>query len=113
MPLFDEPPLHDFPDRAIRRLLENPGNLRDLITAVVPDLVDQFDFERLEILPRAFLLDDWRRRESDLLFRLPFRDDEAAPPVLVCLLIEHQSVPDPVMPLRVLLYAMLYWQEEW
>jgi predicted transposase YdaD len=113
MPLFDEPPLHDFPDRAIRRLLENPGNLRDLIAAVVPDLVDRFDFDRLEILPRAFLLDDWRRRESDMLFRLPFRDDEAAPPVLVCLLIEHQSEADPVMPLRVLIYAMLYWQEEW
>jgi putative YhgA-like transposase len=113
MSLFDEPPLHDFPDRAIRRLLENPSNLRDLIAAVVPDLVDRFDFERLEILPRAFLLDDWRRRESDLLFRLPFRDDDSAPPVLVCLLIEHQSVADPVMPLRVLIYAMLYWQEEW
>ena len=43
-----EPPLHDFPDRAIRKLLENPGNLRDPIAAVVPDLVERFDFGRLE-----------------------------------------------------------------
>lgn len=113
MPLFDDPPLHDFPDRAIRRLLEDPHNLRDLIAAVLPDLVDRFDFERLERPPRTFLLDDWRRRESDMLFRLPIRAEESAPPALVCLLIEHQSEPDPPMPLRVLVYAALYWEQEW
>ena len=36
MSLFDEPLLHDFPDRAIRKLLEDPRNLRDLLRAVVP-----------------------------------------------------------------------------
>jgi predicted transposase YdaD len=116
MPLFDEPPLHDFPDRAIRRLLEDPHNLRHLLAAVLPDLVTRFDFDRVERVDRAFLLDDWRRRESDLLFRLPFQPapgDEAAPPALVCLLIEHQSEPDPWMPLRVLVYAALYWEREW
>jgi hypothetical protein len=116
MPLFDEPPLHDFPDRAIRRLLEDPHNLRHLLAAVLPDLVARFDFDHVERVDRAFLLDDWRRRESDLLFRLPFqpaRGDEAALPALVCLLIEHQSEPDPWMPLRVLVYAALYWEREW
>jgi hypothetical protein len=29
------------------------------------------------------------------------------------LLIEHQSEPDPWMPLRVLLYAALFWNAEW
>jgi hypothetical protein len=29
------------------------------------------------------------------------------------LLIEHQSEPDPPMPLRVLLYAVLFWEREW
>lgn len=113
MPLFDDPPLHDFPDRAIRRLLEDPGNLRDLIAAVLPDLVEQFDFDRVERPPRTFLLDDWRRRESDMLFRLPFRAEQELPPALVCLLVEHQSEPDPPMPLRVLVYAALFWEQEW
>src|SRR5216684_2378173 len=88
MPLFDEPPLHDFPDRAIRRLLEEPRNLRDLIAAVLPDLVGRFDFDRLDRPPRTFLLDDWRRRESDMLFRLPFRVEPTIPPALVCILLE-------------------------
>jgi hypothetical protein len=65
---------------------------------------------------RTFLLDDWRRRESDLLFRLPFQPasaDEATLPALVCVLIEHQSEPDPWMPLRILVYAALFWEREW
>jgi predicted transposase YdaD len=113
MPLFDEPPLHDFPDRAIRHILQQPDNLRNLVAAVLPDLVDRFDFEHVEPVGREFLLDDWRRRESDLLFRLPFLAGEEAPPALVCILIEHQSEPDPWMPLRVLVYAALFWEREW
>jgi hypothetical protein len=34
-------------------------------------------------------------------------------PALVCLLLEHQSQEDPCMPLRTLLYAVLYWDREW
>jgi hypothetical protein len=55
----------------------------------------------------------WRRRESDLLFRIPFRTESDQPPALVCVLLEHQSAPDPQMPLRMLLYAVLYWEREW
>src|SRR5689334_22832135 len=116
MSFFDDPPLHDFPDRAIRLLLENPHNLRDLLTVVVPDLAARFDFERVEIVPTRFLLDDWRRRESDLLFHIPYaigQEPASEEAVLVCLLLEHQSEPDARMPLRTLLYAMLYWEREW
>jgi hypothetical protein len=73
MSLFDDPPLHDFPDRAIRRIQADPANLRDLIAAVLPDLVARFDFARVGDAGREFVLEDWRRRENDLLFRLPFR----------------------------------------
>lgn len=114
MSLFQEPPLHDFPDRAFRQLLSDPGNLRDLVAALLPDVAARLDFSRLEILPRTFLLDDWRHREADLLIRLPWLPAEVdAPPLLVCLLVEHQSEADPAMPLRTLLYATLQWQEEW
>jgi hypothetical protein len=113
MPSQNEYSLHDFPDRAIRHLLENRDNLRELIAEILPHLVDRFDFDRLEPVSREFLMDDWRRRQSDLLFRLPFRKGAEESPVLVCLLVEHQSAPDPRMPLRMLLYAVLYWEREW
>src|SRR5262249_6348169 len=63
--------------------------------------------------PRTFLLDDWWRREGDVLVRLPFRTPGQSDAVLVCVLVEHQSKPDPAMPLRVLLYAVLHWDQEW
>ena len=113
MSLLNDPPLRDFPDRAIRRLLMDPHNLRDLIADVAGDLAAALDFDRTEPIDREFLLEDWRRRESDLLFRVPFRTPAGAPPALVCVLVEHQSSPDPSMPLRMLLYAVLYWEREW
>jgi hypothetical protein len=112
MPPSDPLPLHDFPDRAIRHLLQDPCNLRELLTVIVPDLAAALDFDRMALQDRSFLLEDWRRRESDLLFRIPFREapDREA---LICLLLEHQSRPDPPMPLRSLLYAVRYWNREW
>jgi hypothetical protein len=47
------------------------------------------------------------------LFRIPYRTAAETVPVLVCVLIEHQSQPDPRMPLRMLLYTVLYWEREW
>lgn len=105
--------LHDFPDRAIRRLLEDPRNLREIVADLLPDLADRFDFDHIENVRRDFLLEDWRGRESDLFFRLPFHDEGGDQPTLVCLLVEHQSRPDVLMPLRILVYAVLYWEREW
>jgi hypothetical protein len=113
MSFLSDPPLHDFPDRALRRLLEHRHNLRDLLRLNAPDLAEHFDFERAELLDRSFLLENWRGREADLLFRIPFHAGDGEEPVLVCVLLEHQSKPDPRMPLRMLLYAVLYWERQW
>jgi len=112
MPPAEEGSLHDFPDRAIRDALAQPANLRDLLQAVVPQLAPGFDCDRATLLPREYLLDDWRCREADLLFRVPYHTAAGDQPALVCVLIEHQSRPDPAMPLRLLLYAVLYWERE-
>jgi hypothetical protein len=111
MTRFDRLPLHDFLDRALRAALENPANLHDLLTLILPDLAARLDFARAELIRPTFLLDDWRGRESDLLFLVPLRD--VAGPVLVCLMIEHQSRPEPILPLRMLVYAALFWEQQW
>jgi len=105
--------LHDFPDRAIRWQLQQPGNLRDLLGAVVPTLAPHLDCDQAELQSPIFPLDDWRYRESDLLFLIPYRTGKGRQRVLVCVLIEHQSAADPRMPLRVLLYTVLFWEREW
>jgi hypothetical protein len=112
MPTANDPP-HDFPDQAIREQLQDPANLRELLHAVLGELADGFVCEERQVLPRDFPLEDWRHRESDLLFRIPYRTPEQTVPVLVCVLLEHQSRQDPLMPLRMLVYAVLYWEREW
>jgi len=113
MSLFDDPPLRDFPDRAIRRLLEDPANLGELLGAVHPELSRHMDFSRVELVTRTFLMEDWRERECDLFFRVPYRTPTMEQWILVCVLLEHQSAPDPRIPLRLLIYAALYWEREW
>ena len=93
MSFFTDPPLHDFPDRAHRLLLEHPDNLRELVGAVAPDLAGGFVFSRVRKLDRTLPLPDWRRRESDLLFSIPWQAsaDGPAAEALLCLLVEQQS----------------------
>jgi hypothetical protein len=114
MPLFDRPPVHDFPDRAFRDALEQVANLRDVLVEAVPDIASHLVFEQARYIKPAFLLEDWRGRESDLLCLIPYRvSDTTQELVLICILLEHQSRADPLMPLRVLLYAVLFWEQQW
>ena len=91
MPVADDEPLRDFPDRALRQLLGYPQHLRSLLRCVVPELADGFDCDRARSLEREFPLDDWRRRESDLLFLIPYQTAGEELWALVCVLIEHQK----------------------
>jgi hypothetical protein len=105
------PAPRDFPDRVLRDALVRPDNLRALLRRTHPQLADRLDYARLEVVRRSYLLDDWRQREADVLVRLPLLG--GAGEVLVCVLVEHQTNPDPVMPLRLLLAAVLFWEQEW
>jgi hypothetical protein len=104
---------HDFPDRAIREALMQANNLRALLRDVAPAVANHLDYDRLEVVKLTILLDDRRRRENDVLIRLPFRDPADGREVLLCILVEHQSTADQAMPLRLLVYAVLYWEQEW
>jgi Putative transposase, YhgA-like len=103
---------HDYPDRAIREALHLPANLRALLQRAIPALADRLDYDHMDVVRTSFFLEDWRKRESDLLVKLPLLGVEGRP-VLVCILLEHWSAPDRVMPLRMLLYAVLFWEREW
>src|SRR5438067_2346855 len=110
--LTDDTRFHGFPDQAIRTLLEHPANLREQVEVSLPAIAVRLDFDRREVLHREFVLPDWRGREADLVFRIPYRNT-ADRWVLLVLLLEHQSSADPVMPLRMLLTAALFWEREW
>jgi hypothetical protein len=103
----------DLTDRLMRQSLRQPANLRDFLAYVVPDLTGGFVFERAQLLDREFFAEDWRRREADLPFEIPYRTGEGEQPALVYLLIEHQSDTDPLMPFRMLYLTVGYWDRQW
>jgi hypothetical protein len=103
----------DLPDRIIRQSLRNPANLRDFLRDAVPHLADGFDYDRARVIDREFFLDDWRRREADLPFEIPYRTTEGEELALVYVLIEHQSDTDPFLPLRMLYETVCYWDRQW
>src|SRR5947209_4409539 len=113
MPQPKETAPRDLPGRVIRESLVHPANLRAFLRQAVPELADGFDCERARLLDREFPLDDWRRRQADLPFEVPYRSGAGEVPALVCVLIEHQSAADPVMPLRLLYFAVTYWDRQW
>lgn len=75
-----------------------------LRAALPPALVERLDWESLERQPADFIDANLRWRYSDLLFAV--RPKDAEEPVLVYVLVEHQSAPHPLMPWRVLRYIV-------
>ncbi len=100
-------------DRVMRDTLRDPANLRDFLRACVPDLADQFDFAAIEDVSRDFFTDDWRGREADVLCVIPLRQETGTTPVLVCVMIEHQTQDDPVSAFRTLFNLAGFWDRHW
>ena len=103
----DEPPIREFPDRGTLWLLETPQNLHDLLRLVSAEIADRLDFTRAERSPRSFVPDDLRKKEADILYRVPYRQRRGE--VFVYVLLEHQSRPDRTMGLRLLSYMVHIW----
>src|ERR1700722_9162967 len=113
MALSSADPIRDLADRIIRLSLRYPGHLRGLVEEAVPDLAAGFDYQQARLLEREFPLDDWRRREADLPFEIPYHSGDQSIPALVVVLLEHQSDTDPLLPLRLLYFAVVYWDKQW
>jgi len=105
-------PIREFPDRGTKWLLETPENVRALLRIVAADLAEGLDFSRLEPVKTDFIPDNLREQQADLVFRAPFRDAAEEREVVIVLLIEHQSTPDPSMAFRLLFYMVLIWDAQ-
>ena len=104
--------IEHFPDRSIRRLLQDPEYVRGLVEIIAPELVGLLDFSRGAQQNRSFISDTLRERESDVLLRVPFQETTESEELLIYILIEHQSTVDPTMGFRMLSYMMKIWEEQ-
>ena len=77
--------------------------LRELLP---PALREAIDWDTLEGAGASFVDVELADHHSDLVFVARLRTAE---PALVYLVLEHQSTPDPVMPLRMLAYQTQLW----
>jgi len=99
--------VRNFPENGIRFLLENPKNVRDLLGLADPDVTGALDLGHLTRLEGTFVKRDFRCVESDVLLRAPLLvRGTGEKNVWIYILIEHQSEPDPWMPLRLLDYVL-------
>jgi Putative transposase, YhgA-like len=106
----EAPTIREFVDRAIRELLSKPDNLRGFLGDVVPRLVSRFRFDKMRPAHREYFLGNWRSREADLIYEIPYQLDDRETVAFVCVLLEHQTQPDWRTPLKSFFYVASYWE---
>jgi hypothetical protein len=97
-----------FHDNSLKLLLETPANVRDLLGLTDDTVVPRLDLGRLVRERTTFVARDFRHVEADVVLRVPLleTDPRRQRLVWIYLLLEHQSKPDRLMPLRVLDYVV-------
>jgi hypothetical protein len=105
--------IRHFRENGLKLLLQHPGNAHDLLALAGTSLLDRIDFARMTVDPTTYVASDYRHLASDLVLRAPFRYStgrRGSRTVLLYILIEHQSEPDPLMVLRILDYLVQIWK---
>jgi predicted transposase/invertase (TIGR01784 family) len=98
--------LHDI---GYKHLLSNWRIFKSFLTSFVHEKwVGQVDYRRLQLLDKSFITKDFRKKESDLLYKARLKGGGE---FYFYILLEHQSTVDFAMPLRLLLYISEIWQE--
>jgi hypothetical protein len=93
-------------DALFRFVFGKPVHAASELRAVLPAaLVDRLDLASLHPVNGSFVDEELTNRHCDVLMRTRLDGREA----FVYVLIEHQSSPDPIMPLRMLRYLMRIW----
>src|SRR6266446_7597886 len=100
--------LHKPHDKFFKQVFGRPETAGPFFEAHLPQwAVKLGQWSRLERMPGSFIDTALRHEESDLLFRVPFKDQFL---YLYCLF-EHQRRVDPLMALRLLSYMVQIWKQ--
>ncbi len=93
--------VRQFKENGMKMMLEHPANVRDALALLHAPWLDEIDFGRLEQIKTTFIRRDYRHLESDIVFTAPLRGrGRSRRKLVIYVLIEHQSEPDRLMPLR-------------
>lgn len=94
-------------DIGYKELFSYPELVEELLLSFVKeDFVQHLDFSTLERLDKSFITPEFKEKESDLIYRINFREKA----VYIFLLIEFQSSVDKFMALRILRYITEFYE---
>lgn len=94
---------HNSHDRGYKYLFSHPDIVQELLESFVDmEWVSEVDFSQAELLSTSFVSEEFRYRESDVIYRLPLKERD----LYIYLLIELQSTVDPLMAKRMLRYIL-------
>src|SRR5512145_2801156 len=92
---------HNTHDSWYKKIFSNHEMVKQLLTGFVSeDWVREIDFSTLERLDKSFISDELSSRESDLVYKVKFRNRE----LYIFIFLEFQSTVDRFMALRMLRY---------
>ncbi len=96
--------IHQPHDKLIKTTLSDPRVARDFFTAHLPKaLLEQIDLSTLVLQKQSFIDPRYRGYEADVIYQAQLTEGN----ILIYSLLEHQTEPDPWLPLRILGYQ---WQ---
>ncbi len=94
-------------DSIYKKLFSNHKLVSELLLSFVnEDWVKELDFSTLERLDKSFVTDEFREKESDLIYRINFKGKE----LYIFLLLEFQSTVDRFMAVRMMRYIMEFYE---
>jgi len=100
--------VRNFKKNGNKMMLENAANVRDTIAIAGASWVGRIDFDTFSVSKTSFVRRDFRHVESDVVCTARLRGPDGQPlkkNVTIYILIEHQSQPDRLMPLRLVEYV--------
>ncbi len=95
-------------DRLFKVTLSQPGAASAYLRSVLPAaLCAALDFEHMEAQPTDLVGTRLQELFADVVYKIPLEGESA----YVCALLEHQSTPEPMMPLRFMNAMASIWED--
>jgi len=95
-------------DLGYKHLLTHKKTFIQLLRSFVKeDWVNEIDESQVMLVDKSYILQDFREKESDIVYRLKIKDRNV---IFYCLL-ELQSSVDYQMPIRLLFYMIEIWRD--
>lgn len=100
-------------DKLFKAVFSEPANAVVHFESFLPaEITAALDMARAQHMPGSFVDEALSERHTDLLYRIPWRQDSDTEDreILLYVIFEHQSTIDPMMAFRMTAYSVRVWE---